>query len=153
MEARLETGVAFARRTHPAHAAVGFTLVELCVVLAMAGVLAAAAIPSYQARMEQARRTDAHAALLRVQAAQEQFRSHHGLYAPALSNLGTAGRTRSEAGHYTVTLERHTGEAYRATATVRPEGPQRGDTACERITLDVQHGFAQLGPSARCWGR
>ena len=51
--------------------AAGFTLVELAVVCAIAGVLAAVALPSYQSHLLRAGRADAVDALTRLQMAQD----------------------------------------------------------------------------------
>ena len=131
----------------------GFTLVELATVCAAAAVLAAIALPSYQAQRLQAKRADAVAALMQVQRAQEQYRAHHGMYADTLSPLLGVPQGRSEQGHYQVLLQRTGGEAYLAQAVALADSPQAGDTACRVLTLQVEQGFAQHGPSTRCWNR
>lgn len=130
----------------------GFTLVELCIATSVAAVLAAVALPSYRGQLLQAGRVDAVAALTRLQAAQEQHRAAHGLYAAQLGALRGVGPVSPE-GRYAVAMALAGPEGYRATATARAEGPQAGDRECAALTLDVVHGFATLGPSARCWRR
>jgi type IV pilus assembly protein PilE len=131
----------------------GFTLLEVLTVCAVAGVLAAVALPSYQAQRRQAQRSDAVTALMRLQQAQEQYRAHHGMYADALPALHGVPQGRSEQGHYRLVMERTEGEVYTARAEALPDGLQAADTACAVLTLQVQSGFAQTGPSARCWNR
>jgi hypothetical protein len=38
-------------------------------------------------------------------------------------------------------------------AHARPDGGQAADRECNEITLRVDQGFVQHGPSARCWNR
>ncbi len=131
-------------------AARGFTLVECAIACAVVGVLAAVALPSYQSQLRRAARADAVQALARLQAAQEAYRGHHGLYSAELSALrGVAPVT--EGGHYALALEVTGPETYRAVA--RAQGDQARDTACAALTLDVRSGFATVGPSASCWNR
>jgi len=137
----------------PRAAAHGFTLLEVLAACAVAGVLAAVAVPSYQAHLRQAQRSDAVAALTRLQHAQEQYRAHHGMYADSLPALRGAPQGRSELGHYRLVLQRTEGEVYSARAEALPHSPQAGDAACLVLTLQVNAGFAQSGPSARCWNR
>lgn len=95
-------------------------------------------------------RLDAVEALTRVQAAQERYRSAHGLYAAELGPLlGTAAR--STQGRYAITVSVDGPESYRATASA--QGRQSQDAACATLTLDVKLGFAQQGPRAGCWLR
>lgn len=130
----------------------GFTLVELCIATSVAAVLVAVALPTYRGHLLKAGRVDAVAALTRLQAAQEQHRSAHGLYASQLGALRGVGAVSPE-GMYGVTMALVGPEGYRATATARADGPQASDRECGAITLDVVHGFATPGPSARCWRR
>lgn len=129
----------------------GFTLIEMVVVLAIAGVLAAATLPRLGARMTEARRADAKAALERVQMAQERHRSLHGLYGSEMSALGVS--PTSTEGLYDIRLQTTGGDTYLATARARADGAQAGDTACAEITLQVVQGFATPGPDRRCWSR
>jgi type IV pilus assembly protein PilE len=133
--------------------ACGFTLVELCVVLAVAGVLATVAWPSFQSQLQRSRRADAVSALLRVQMAQENYRSHHGLYAPQLSALKGAATPRSGEGLYDIELHSQGGDGYEARARARPGSLAAGDTGCTVLSLQVRAGLADFAPSARCWNR
>jgi type IV pilus assembly protein PilE len=131
----------------------GFTLVELCVVLAMAGVLASIAWPSWQSQLQRARRADAVAALLRLQLAQENYRAHHGLYASQLGVLAGATAPRSSEGLYDIELLGAGGDRYEARATARAGGVMAGDTGCTVLSLQVRDGLADFAPSPRCWNR
>jgi type IV pilus assembly protein PilE len=127
-----------------------FTLIECAVVCAAVAVLAAIAMPAWQGHQLRAARIDAVAALTRVQAAQEQYRSLHGLYASELSALQGVSPT-SPQGRYTLALAGTGAESYRATANAR--GAQARDTECAALTLDVALGFPTTGPSSACWNR
>jgi type IV pilus assembly protein PilE len=128
----------------------GVTLVDLMVVLAITGVLASMALPSYQAQIAKARRSDAIAALTRVQLAQEQFRAHHGSYALALTALQGAGPT-SPNGHYDVALVGAHAGGFIARALPRETEPR--DSGCSELTVTVSNGIAVFGPSPHCWNR
>jgi type IV pilus assembly protein PilE len=129
----------------------GFTLVEVMTACALAAALAAVALPSYQQSLVQARRGDAVAALGRLQAAQERHRALHGHYASELAALQLG--PNSDQGFYRVALRPDGAERYRAVAEPLAGGPQADDRQCPQLVLDVAIGFAQPGPSARCWGR
>ena len=130
--------------------AAGFTLLETLMVCAMAAVLAAVSWPSFRSQDLRAGRVDAVAALTRVQMAQEQHRSAHGLYASELGALlGTSAR--SPQGRYAISVVLDGPEAYRATASAL--GAQAQDTGCATLTMQVRQGFAQTGPHSGCWQR
>lgn len=128
----------------------GFTLVELAVVCAMVGVLAAVAVPSYQDHLLRSGRADAVDALTRLQMAQAQYHAAHGLYAAELAVLRGVPQPASARGRYTLALVA-TGEGYRATAVA--QGRQRRDTECTALSVEVAQGFTHHGPSTRCWNR
>ena len=132
------------------HAQRGFTLVECLTVCAMVAVLAALTWPTWRGQDLRAGRLDAVDALTRVQRAQEQFRSAHGLYAGELQALLGAS-ARSAQGRYAITLALAGPEAYLVTANAL--GPQAQDPGCATLTLNVRLGFAQAGPDASCWLR
>jgi type IV pilus assembly protein PilE len=128
----------------------GFTLVELVVALALAALLLTLGLGGQRGQDLRSGRLDAVEALMRVQQAQEQHRSAHGLYASELSALAGTAPT-SPQGRYAIALDRIGGEAYLATAVA--QGAQARDSACARLTLEVRQGFAQTGPDAGCWHR
>ena len=135
-----------ARRRQP-----GFTLVEMLVVCVVVGVLATLVLPGYQAQLTHSRRADATSALMRLQQAQERFRMHHGLYSADFRALQVA--PGSGEGLYTLAVEITGPDSYRATATPVAGRAQAGDRECAPLALEVKLGFAQPGPSARCWNR
>jgi type IV pilus assembly protein PilE len=67
----------------------GFTLIELLMVIAIVGILAAVAIPSYRNHMLRGRRADAKTALEQVRAAQEMWRAEKGGYSTVQAELQT----------------------------------------------------------------
>lgn len=127
----------------------GFTLVETVVVLALAGLLAATAVPAWQGHALRAARADGAAALTRLQMQQERHHQLIGWYASSLSALGSAAH--SPGGRYRIELAPRDADSYVARAHAL--GGQAGDRECLTLTLEVQRGMARTGPSARCWGR
>lgn len=131
----------------------GFTLVEVCVVLAVVGLGAALAWPSLREPLLRSRRADAVAALTRIQAAQESHRANHGWYATDLGALRGASAKLSAQGLYDIELRRDALESYEARATARADAAMAGDAACRVIALQVREGQASFAPTARCWNR
>lgn len=83
----------------------GFTLIELMVVVAVIGILASIAYPSYTRFMRDARRSDAHSALTRIAALQEKYFSQCSTYTDKLGgSIGAAcGSTGSGLGYSSAT--------------------------------------------------
>lgn len=131
----------------------GLTLIEVCIVLALVGLLAALAWPSLQAQMQRARRLDATAALTRMQFAQEQHRARFGVYGTELAALAGAGAARSAEGHYELLLRDASAERVTLAARARADGAQRSDRECLEITLLLNQGQAEQGPASRCWSQ
>lgn len=129
----------------------GFTVVELVAVCAVVGVVASIALPSYQAQMQRARRSDAVAALTKLQAAQERMRAQHGIYSGDFNVLQVA--SVSDAGLYALAIELTGPESYRASATALAGRAQAGDNECAQLQIGVKSGFVETGPGQRCWNR
>ena len=82
----------------------GFGLVESITAVAIVGVLATVALPTYRDAQLRSRRVDATQALQRLQAAQEQYRLAHGRYAEALQQLPGTKNAVSPLGRYRYVL-------------------------------------------------
>ena len=66
----------------------GFTLIELMIAVAVVGILAAVAYPSYQSQMLKSRRTIAESALTEIASKLEAYRFRHKAYTQNLADLG-----------------------------------------------------------------
>lgn len=115
----------------------GFTLIELMIVVAIVGILAAIAFPSYQNHVTKTRRADAQSALTGFAAAMERYYTdNRNTYLGAAAggaNTGApaAGLFPSEAPldgatkFYDLTIASATRNSYTLQAT--PKGAQAGD--------------------------
>ena len=99
----------------------GVTLIEVMVVVAIVGILAAGAIPAYNDYVTRSRRSDAFTALETVSAAQEMYRTEKGFYASDIIDGGTtvlAGCSTTMAGdNYDIAIDRTSNTAYTAAAS------------------------------------
>lgn len=126
-----------------------FTLIELLIILAIAGILAAIALPAYQRYLYTGRRADAMNTLLQIQMAQAKYRASHPVYAASLSAIGFSGT--SIQGYYSIVLNAPTPpETYSVTAT--PTGSQAGDPTCTAFALNQDGPDMANTPNATaCW--
>lgn len=127
----------------------GFTLIELSVALCITVLLLTAAIPAGLDQLARSRRSDAVAALLRVQWAQERHRQSTGHYAQQLNQLAGASADRSPAGFYRLELRAAGPQAYEAVAVALPS--QARDRACGSLLLRVNGFISERQPSTGCW--
>lgn len=111
----------------------GFTLIEMMIVVAVIGILAAVAYPSYLDQVRKGRRAEAQAALLNIGAKQQQNLLDVRSYRSTLGDLNVALPATVQQ-TYTVTLVVGTGTVPSFTATAAPLGAQASDT-CGSLSL------------------
>lgn len=135
----------------------GFTLIELLVTVAIIGILASMAWPSYTQYVRRAARTEAISALITLATEQERFKLNKGRYAANLAELAPQGFT--VAGN---AIDVGNGK-YMVTMSVNPantafelgafnQGAQEQDTECKNFKID-QHGrrYMTSGDPKICW--
>jgi len=146
----------------------GFTLIELMFAVAIIGILAAVAYPSYTQYIMKSKRSDAKAALMDLAQHQEKFRGNCLQYATILSsttetcntltpayilkNTGAdaSGVTASSDGNYSVKIESGDSQGYVISATAL--GAQANDTGCTvmKITVNASNPDGLKEPTD-CW--
>jgi type IV pilus assembly protein PilE len=136
--------------------AAGFTLIELMLVVALIGILAAIAVPAYQEYGRKARRADAKQALTALQLQQEKWRASNIRYTTTLMpNLNwqhsVAGTPVSQNQYYNLAITSAAATAYNMTAAPRAGGRQVGDR-CGTFAIN-QNGNNTTGSYANsdCW--
>lgn len=141
----------------------GFTLIELMIVVAIVGILAAIAFPSYRNYVIKSHRAVAKSALSEMAARQEAFLADRKTYATtSLAQLGYPAATTyllggkdyaSSSSNAIYSLAISTGAtATTYTITATPLGSQTRDTDCAILGIDNVGRKTASGPKgSACW--
>ncbi|MGH8369900.1 MAG: type IV pilin protein [Gammaproteobacteria bacterium] len=113
----------------------GFTLIELMTVVAIIGIIAAIAYPSYINSMRKGRRSDGQAALTEAAQSLERCYTEYGNYKGSCSMANTLqyGGLKSQQSYYLVT---GTINSTDFTLSAAGQGLQVQDTTCKTMTLN-----------------
>ncbi|MCE2868517.1 MAG: prepilin-type N-terminal cleavage/methylation domain-containing protein [Xanthomonadaceae bacterium] len=124
----------------------GFTLIELMVTLAIVGILAIIAIPSFTEQIAKSRRAEAMRILGDMQLRQERWRSNHTEYGTCdeLVAPSTCTAYNATIPHYSISITGITPTGHTLTATRK--GAQ-SDDRCGDFVLTVSNGVASKSTS------
>lgn len=143
----------------------GFTLIEVMIVLVVLGILTAVVYPSYERQMVKTRRAEAQLALFETMQRQEQYRALHHSYAAFSAASGNAG----DAGFRWWIGARASVSAYELDAYACPDqdiaqcvvvrarpgtdrvNPRFRDRECGELTFSSTGEHSASGASGRCW--
>ncbi len=123
----------------------GFTLIELMIVVAIVGILAAVAFPLYVSQTAKVKRTDGQSALLAFAAAMERHATVNSSYLGAAeggANTGKPGIFYNEAPadgsekYYDLTINAATANSYTLRAT--PKNAMAGDGILEYTSTHIK---------------
>lgn len=131
----------------------GFTLIELMITVAIVGILAAIAYPSYTEYVLRSRRVEAQNLLNDAAARQERWRAQNGGYTDTVSKLNLPNGALSQNSYYTLTVSMAK-DGSDGGYVLKAERA-KSDPKCGDFTLDARgkKGMAANTPGtvAICW--
>ena len=130
----------------------GITLMELMIVVVIVGILTAIAYPNYRQYAARAKRNEAKAALLQIQANQERFYLQNHTFTKDLIKLGfaTTPNFTTATGSYVINVGAADADDFTATATYQKSDAEAGK--CATFQIDGR-GSKTSAPLADCWTR
>ncbi len=108
----------------------GFTLIELMITVAIVGILAAIAYPSYQEQIRKGRRADAMAQLVTLAQAYERYYTSNNTYVGFFATVEAAGQQNSPTqgtAYYVLDDTTETRTSFTITAFRQSAGGQTSD--------------------------
>lgn len=139
----------------------GFTLIEMMIVLVIAGILFFVALPAYQNSVLKSRRSAAKIGLADIMSRQEQYFINNKAYATGLAALGfpdpyyVDGQAQESpgAGNRVYKLELVLNAAKFESARAIPQNSQTKDTRCGNFVLNVSGAKSNSGGGSvsECW--
>lgn len=132
----------------------GFTLIELMIVVAVIAILAAIAYPSYQDSVRKGKRGQAKVDMVELAQRYERFHTVNNTYLGFWAkNVGAGESFKSPSSGTTAYLITHTEAANTFTLTATPQGSQTQDTRCGTLTLNHAGAKTESGTGelSDCW--
>ena len=131
----------------------GFTLIELMIVVVIVGILASVAYPAFQEYGRRAKRAEGRNMLVQIAAEQERFYTRNDSQYGSLTELGYSGTVTSENDNYVMTVTGVSGNKQAFTVTATPTGTFV-DPGCGALTLTNTGQKGQsYGDAEKCWGK
>lgn len=127
---------------------VGFTLIELMIVVAVVGILAAVAYPSYSDSVRKGRRGQAKADLMELAQLAERHRTVNNTYAGFVLPFAQTPREGGTT-HYLLTLDTASVDALQLKATAK--GDQAKDKCGDLSLNQAGTKVSSKGATAECW--
>ncbi len=132
---------------------------EVLIAVAIIGILAAIAYPSFSEQMKKNRRSEAIAFLAHAAAEQERYFSDNTRYATTLTQLGFGDSTTTEEGYYSISVTNVAGSNaasevhFQLKATPVAGGPQASDETCGTLSINERgvKGKTGSGSVQDCW--
>ncbi len=133
----------------------GFTLIELMIVVAVVGILAAIAYPSYTEYAIRTRRAVAAACLGQMSQAMERTMTTSLTYTPGgVATVPVLGCVSDVTGFYTFAFSTANTNAAKYQIDAAPAGSQVADTLCDTLSI-TEKGEKKIssltGTVQKCW--
>lgn len=132
----------------------GFTLIEIMIAVAIVGILAAIAYPSYTSYLQKGRRASAQAHLVDIAQRQEQYLLDARAYAPDLAtlNLTTPGDVSAYYSPITITAVNTAGAPPTFTVTATPKaGTAQATDQCGILGINSTGNKTVSTGVSGCW--